>query len=750
MVLQKQKLTLSGEIPSRSKGSQVRAVYLGSISVVILAFALFSADMWYEVKQDLDDHLNHTNKLFHQTTEAILIHHESMLRVLGRRLLEVDAVRYPERGRKLVNDLLELNPSMAGFGLARPDGQLVLVSGIQPGSPLPNLLQQKASAPGFQAALNSQEMVVGYTYFFPLLERWLVPTRISLRDNNNVVRLVMAAGIDIESAATLWNAIELDKDMRLTLMRDDGYVQLLMPSLEDEREEIYQRQNTISPVNTASDDVSRDPLVDATFAVSTPIKRYGLTLYSSYPTLRIYTEFGYRMIWPGLIFLVALLVSWVLYRYTLRRQQAYEKHLLYHAHHDALTHLPNRFLLSDRLSLDLARSHRNRTLVAVIYLDLDQFKRVNDSYGHEMGDHLLKACARRLIKVMRDGDTVGRLGGDEFLLILPDLNDSADAQALAARVMEEFIEPFDCAGRKLFSTASMGIALFPHDGDNADLLLQNADTALYKAKDDGRNSFCFFQPSLNHATARRVAVETELRQALNRGELTLHYQPKSRLDSDVWLGAEALLRWYNPALGQVSPVEFIPIAEETGLINDIGWFVLTEALKTLQKILVYKPAFSMSVNVSVRQLQDHTFIDRLLRLIEESGIQPELIELEVTESILAEGLKQMELLRNAGLGLAVDDFGTGFSSLSYLKHLPVTTLKIDREFIRDLETDTAGSAFTEAIISLARALELVTIAEGVETQQQREILRQQNCTQMQGYLLSKPLPEEILLKQLSL
>ena len=749
MFLQKQKLTLPKRLPSQTKGSQIRAFYSGSILVLIVAFAFVLVNIWQEVKREFNQDLQHTNRLFQQTTETILIHHESMLRVLGRRLLEVNADRYPERGHRLVDDLLELNPSMAGFGLALPDGQLVLVSGIAKGESLPNLLQQETSASGFNATLNSQGMVVGQTYYMPLLERWLVPTRISIRDEDNIIRFVMTAGIDIDSPATLWNAIEPGEDMRLTLIRDDGHVQLLIPSPFIEREAIYQQKTASHFVNPAPGEIVKDPLKKDTLAVSAPLTSYGLTSFSSYPKSRLYTEFGYSMIWPGLFLLAALIGSWGLYRYVLRHQEAYEKHLIYQAHHDALTHLPNRFLLRDRLSQDLERARRDNTLVAIIYLDLDQFKRVNDSYGHDMGDNLLKACALRLKKVLREGDTFGRLGGDEFLLILPDLKEEADAQILAARMMEEFIEPFDCAGRKLFSTASMGISLFPHDGNKAELLLQNADTAMYKAKDEGRNSFCFFQPSLNQATARRVAVETELRQALNRGELTLHYQPKASLESDVWEGAEALLRWYNPALGKVSPIEFIPIAEETGLIDDIGWFVIKEALKTLKAALVYVPTFCMSVNVSVRQLQNHTFIKQLLSLIDESGIQTELIELEVTESILVEGYEQLELLRNAGLRLAVDDFGTGFSSLSYLKHLPVTTLKIDREFIIDLETDPADVAVTAAIITLASELQLVTVAEGVETSQQREILRQQKCTQMQGYLLSKPLPVAALLEHLS-
>ncbi|MCG6965605.1 MAG: GGDEF domain-containing phosphodiesterase, partial [Chromatiaceae bacterium] len=293
---------------------------------------------------------------------------------------------------------------------------------------------------------------------------------------------------------------------------------------------------------------------------------------------------------------------------------------------------------------------------------------------------------------------------------------------------------------ELFGTVSIGIALYPDDGSQTATLLQNADTALYRAKDEGRNCVCFFQPQHSMATARRTLVENALRNALERGEMRVEYQPKADGRSLAWESAEALLRWRSDDLGDVSPVEFIPVAEETGLIDVLGWFVLESALRDLQRIRELDPDFGMAVNVSVRQFRDAGFIPRLLEYLEGTGLPPGSLELEVTESIMAEAVPELEILREAGLRLAIDDFGTGFSSLSYLKRLPVTTLKLDREFVRDLETDNADRALITAMIAVARELELDTVAEGVETQGQLDFLRARNCSQLQGYRLGRPMP----------
>jgi diguanylate cyclase (GGDEF)-like protein len=454
------------------------------------------------------------------------------------------------------------------------------------------------------------------------------------------------------------------------------------------------------------------------------------------------------MTMPLLLFAMAMIIGSMAYRFMRRSQQAFEDNLIHHASHDALTSLPNRMWLETRIQQDVARAQRSGRHVAVMYIDLDQFKRVNDTLGHKLGDSLLRACGQRLQRSLRKGDAIGRMGGDEFLMIFPDLAEPANARVLAARVLEEFNRPFDVEDHELFSNASIGVAVFPDDGRDADTLLKNADTALFRAKDEGRNSFRFFEPRLNKSTSRKIQVEHALRSALARNELRVVYQPKAGTGSLCWEGAEALLRWNSEKLGEVSPLEFIPVAEETGMIETLGWFVLHTALRDLHWIRAIVNDFEMSINVSLRQFRNPDFIPRLLERLKASGVPPGMIELEVTESIMAESATQFEVLRGAGLRLAIDDFGTGFSSLSYLKRLPVTTLKIDREFVRDLEVDTADKALITAIIAVARELDLATVAEGVENDGQLKFLQSQGCDQLQGFMLGRPMPIGDLLQQL--
>jgi diguanylate cyclase (GGDEF)-like protein len=731
--------------------TSVRMVYASTMLVMVAAFVLFALDTWHQTHAEFERELDHLNKTLAHMTEAELTQQASMLRVIGRRLEEVDAVRSPQRGRKLIDQMMKINPEMAAFGLADTDGQLLLVSGIPGERRLPNLMASEASRDGFAAALNSDSMVVGRTYHFPLLQRWIVPVRLALRDAAGEVSLVMTAGIDIDARAAMWSvirsAVEPFEGIRLSLIRDDGYIQLQLPARESERHAIYGERlhGYVVPAGTGT---VEDPWGRGDLTRALRLQRVAVTAIASVPPERVRLAYLQRMSMPVLLFLAALMVGWLFYLYLRRNQQVYEMQLVHDATHDALTALPNRLLLEDRVNQDILRARRRGLHVAVMYVDLDQFKRVNDGFGHKAGDRLLQACARRLRGVLRDGDTVGRLSGDEFLVVFPDLPETAQARGLAARIIEEFRRSFDLDGRELFSTVSIGVALFPHDGDDADQLLQNADAALYQAKSIGRNSFCFFEPRHNAATERRIALETALRTAIERNELSVVYQPKADGTTLEWHGAEALLRWHSPTLGDVSPGEFIPVAEEIGLIDNLGWFVIETVLRDLHWIRELVIDFGVAVNVSVRQLHDPGFIPRLLGELRESGLPPGLIELEVTESIMAEAVPQLETLREAGLRLAIDDFGTGFSCLSYLKRLPVTTLKLDREFVRDLEVDPADKALITAMIAVARELDLETVAEGVETQGQLAFLQAQKCSQIQGFLLGKPMPIARLLEQI--
>lgn len=425
-------------------------------------------------------------------------------------------------------------------------------------------------------------------------------------------------------------------------------------------------------------------------------------------------------------------------------QQMAEAHIQRLAHYDALTGLPNRVLLRNRAAHAIELARRQGEALAVLFLDLDHFKKVNDSLGHRIGDELLRQLAQRLKSTVREQDTVSRLGGDEFILVLPG-TDVAGAAHVAGKVMELASQPLQIEHHELAVTPSIGISMFPADGEDFETLCQKADTAMYRAKHDGRNGFAFFTGEMQAQSRRALELENALRRALERDQLALHYQPQLCLKDGSVIGAEALLRWTHPQLGQVSPAEFIPVAESSGLILPIGEWVLRQAAAQLKCWLAAGlPPLRMAVNLSTVQFR-HAELPKLVsRILAEAELPPQLLELELTEAVaLTDPLGAIALmadLNERGVRLSIDDFGTGYSSLSYLKKFRAYKLKIDRSFVRDLTEDPEDKAIVNAVISLARSLGLQTIAEGVETQGQLDFLREQGCDEVQGFLFSPALP----------
>jgi diguanylate cyclase (GGDEF)-like protein len=420
-----------------------------------------------------------------------------------------------------------------------------------------------------------------------------------------------------------------------------------------------------------------------------------------------------------------------------------EERVRHLAHHDFLTDLPNRVLLSDRIARAISAAQRNGTQVAVLFLDLDRFKNVNDSLGHSIGDKLLQEVARRLRACIRASDTVSRLGGDEFVLLVPDVSDPASVAVLAQKVLDAVSRPYSIEGHELISSPSIGLAVFPADGEDVETLLRNADAAMYHAKESGRNNYQFFTPDMNIRATERLSMERSLRRALERGELRLHYQPQYEVATGRIVGMEALIRWEHPEQGLVSPGRFMPFAEESGLILPIGEWVLQEACRQNRAWQESGLApVRVAVNISALQFRQAGFAATVRAALERSGLHARYLELEVTESVIMHDAERvtasLEELKQMGLELAIDDFGTGYSSLSYLKRFPIDRLKIDQSFVRDITTDRDDAAITSAIIALTRNLGLKTIAEGVETRAQLEFLRAHGCNEVQGFLLSRP------------
>jgi diguanylate cyclase (GGDEF)-like protein/PAS domain S-box-containing protein len=425
------------------------------------------------------------------------------------------------------------------------------------------------------------------------------------------------------------------------------------------------------------------------------------------------------------------------------RKQA-EARIEFLAHHDALTGLPNRVLLRDRFEHALAMSERSHSRVAMLFLDLDNFKVVNDTMGHAAGDQLLLEVVTRLSRCMRESDTISRQGGDEFILLLNDIPDQETVERIAGEILESLAEPVEINGHVLNASGSIGVVIYPEDGRDFDGLLQKADTAMYNAKNAGRNTYRFFDDQMNLQAHEHLLLQNRLHQALFRAEFYLHYQPQLEIDSGKVIGVEALLRWNNPELGEVVPARFIPVAEDCGLIVPIGAWVMEEACRQAQ---LWRqagwPDLTMAVNLSALQFRRPGLTEMVAGALERSGLPPHLLELELTESILLQdaenNLDTVRQLKALGVRLSIDDFGTGYSSLSYLKRFAVDKLKIDRSFVRDIGTDPDDAAIVRAVIQLARSLRLGIIAEGVETQEQLAFLREEGCQEAQGFLFSRPL-----------
>ncbi len=430
----------------------------------------------------------------------------------------------------------------------------------------------------------------------------------------------------------------------------------------------------------------------------------------------------------------------------LRQNEEYLKHL---AHHDSLTQLPNRLLFHDRLQHAMSQARRSGKQLALLFFDLDRFKNINDSFGHEMGDRVLKTVARRLLGLVRASDTVARLGGDEFVVILEAIDDSAGAAGFAGKVLAALAQPIAIAGQELFITTSIGISLFPGDGEDAEGLMKSADVAMFRAKEKGRNTHQFYTPDMNARTRELLLLENHLRRALDHEQLKVYFQPQVDLGSGALVGMEALVRWQHPERGLVLPGDFIPIAEESGLIVPIGEWVLRKACEQGRRWQsAGAPPVRVAVNISARQFRQPGFIEMVDRVLGETGFDAQRLELEITETVLMENVQEIQgtlaELKSRGIQLAIDDFGTGYSSLGYLRKFPIRTLKIDRCFVRDVTRDANDAAIATSIIALARSMGISVIAEGVETQDQLRFLRENGCDQGQGHLFGKPQSAEDL------
>ncbi len=428
-------------------------------------------------------------------------------------------------------------------------------------------------------------------------------------------------------------------------------------------------------------------------------------------------------------------------------QKIAEARIQHLATHDSLTGLPNRAMFNQLLTHALSSAQRHERMFAVLFIDLDRFKFINDTLGHVAGDQLLQEITERFKKALRASDVIARLGGDEFVVLVEEVKSVDKVRTVARKLLSAAIKPLLLLGRECRVTASIGIALYPQDGEDGQTLMKNADIAMYFAKSEGKNNFQFYSTDITSQTLERLTLEANLRHAMENDEFSLHYQAKRDLKKGTITGVEALLRWDNPELGSVSPAQFIPAAEETGLIVPIGkWVLRTACLQNVAWQRQGLPPICMAVNLSVRQFSDEHLLSDLTEILAETGMAPELLELEITEGMViqnpAQAVRLLSAIKGMGVRLAIDDFGTGYSSLGQLKNFPIDTLKVDRSFIRDIATNTEDKAIIEAIIAMGKTLSLTVVAEGVETREQESFLRAHACDEMQGYYFSRPIPAD--------
>lgn len=732
--------------------------------------AIFAWHSWDAEKEHELLYLSSLVEITGKSLDSYFADHARSLEHLARDIQAFGEMIPDARARELFQRMRISNPDLSHIYLLLPDGREVLGDVSNMGA-RPTFAGGDESFNQAILALEKSSFDIGRAIDAGGEGGWLIPLRHGVRDADGRLRYVIAAFLPLTRQQGFWRDVALPPGSALGLLRDDGYMvsRYPMPKLMDYAEAYgvprtgrlreYLAENNFPQrgVTQGYNSVAKAPYLFAFHRLD----RYPLTVFISTPLSNVQDKWLRQAQFSVMLLLVLLVGGYLVYRWSSRRQLAFERErethqarIEYLAQHDHLTGLPNRLLAEDRMRQAIAYAVRDKTGVALLFLDLDNFKSINDALGHSIGDAMLREVSARLKSLLRGTDTLSRQGGDEFLLILTDIAEPEAVTRVSEGVLEKLRTPFDIEHHQLPISVSVGIAIYPSDGTDFETLLRRADTAMYNAKASGRNTYRFYAERMNIEADERLCVRNWLGQALEQDLFELHYQPQIDLGSGAVIGAEALIRLRHPEAGMVMPGRFIGVAEDSGLIVPIGEWVLREACRRLALWRAAGwPNLVVAVNLSPVQFKRPGLEKSVLDALEEFQVPAANLELELTESLLIENADQvmatMKRFKALGLRLAIDDFGTGYSSLAYLKRFSADRLKIDQSFVRDLLTDAEDAAIVRAIIQLARSLGIVPIAEGVEDEATCLMLRELGCGEAQGYLFGRPIAGDAFAAQLA-
>ncbi|WP_189836651.1 EAL domain-containing protein [Sulfuriferula sp. AH1] len=728
----------------------LKKLLIGFIAIGFLMLVVFGFKSWQDENREMQANLAIQAGFAAKSSQAVFDNIGSSMELLGELLKDMDVVHHPEITRIALNDFKENHPEIVAIELISPDGKVFLSTLGQSGGKMLDF----ATIPDYLLAFrfdlnNTYSYNIGPNQFGMGLDQWHFPFRHTVEDKDGNPLFVIQGDVLIESAGLLWSDLPLPDGSRVGLIRNnDGYIQLRWP-VQLAEAAAYNTQSgplirairaTPGKITGTYQGISAIDGVDRLGAY-VHLPNANMSAFVSVPrrlVLARWWEHNYPVLLSFIGYLIVLVV--IAYRLMLREQQ-HTGELLAQSRKDPLTGLPNRIAADEALESEISRARRSKSHSALLYLDIDKFKDVNDKLGHACGDHLLEQVASRIAAVLRNEDMLARLGGDEFLILLPNSN-AEKASTLAQRIVNIFGAPFTGDNQEIMVSTSIGICMFPDNGLDNRALLQNADAAMYEAKRQGGNCFAFYQEELGEHIRQRLQLQRDFQRALACHEFELYYQPLVDMADGKIVGAEALVRWNDPVLGVRSPAEFIPFAEDSGWILPLGEWVLKTACQQSKCWAAKGYDIYMAVNLSTRQFQDQELLQKISLALSEAGLCPSKLELEITESASMldpeASIQVMNKLKALGMRIAIDDFGTGYSSLSYLKRIPADIIKIDRSFVSGIQNDPDDAAIVRTIMALAASMDKQCLAEGIETTEHFEMLRNLGCHFGQGYWLSRP------------